>query len=181
MPGGAAFKEGISMKNGEIGMKVRIAYLRDGVYGEPKTEGSVEYATRGSAAVDLRACIGEPVTIYPVGDNPIGLPTRALIKTGIAIELPECYAALVLARSGLAIKHGISLANGVGLIDSDYRGEVGVELINFGSEPFQVNPGDRVAQLMIVPYERVMFEAVTYEKLGVTERGRGGFGSTGRA
>jgi len=128
-------------------------------------------ATEGSAAYDLRVWPDEPVTLE-VGE------IKAL-PTGIAIEPEDANtAALVLGRSGLGTKHGITLANSVGLIDSDYRGELRVSLINRGSEPFTVNPGDRVAQLMFVPVmPTVLTEA---EELGDTQRGTGGFGSTGK-
>ena len=129
------------------------------------------YASAGAAAMDLHACVDEPVTI-PAGG-------RAVIPTGIAIALPSAdYAALVFARSGLGIKKGVCLSNGVGVIDSDYRGEIGVGLVNLGSEPYTVQPGDRIAQLMVVP---VVQPTVTVaEDLDETDRGAGGFGSTGR-
>lgn len=130
------------------------------------------YATDGSAAVDLRAAIEEdsPVTIAP-GE-------RALIPTGIAIA-PESreVVAILAARSGLAIKKGIRLSNGIGVIDADYRGEICVGLHNTGSEPFVVNRGDRIAQMMFMPvYSAEFIEA---QSLDETARGAGGFGSTG--
>ena len=129
------------------------------------------YATPGSAAMDLHACIDEPVNI-PAGE-------RRTLPTGIAIALtsPD-YAALVYARSGLGIKHGVAPANCVGVIDSDYRGEILVGLQNSGGEDFVVRPGDRIAQLMIAPV--VQAEVVLTEELDETQRGAGGFGSTGR-
>ena len=129
------------------------------------------YATPGSAAMDLHACMEEAVVI-PAGG-------RKVIPTGIAIALPSPdYVALVFARSGLGIKHGIAPANCVGVIDSDYRGEIGVGLVNLGDAPYTVQPGDRIAQLMVVP---VVQPAVTVvDDLDETERGAGGFGSTGR-
>ena len=129
------------------------------------------YASAGAAAMDLHACVDEPITI-PAGG-------RAVIPTGIAIALPSAqYVALVFARSGLAVKHGLALSNGVGVIDSDYRGEIGVGLVNLGDAPYTVQPGDRIAQLMVVP---VVQPAVTVvDDLDETERGAGGFGSTGR-
>ena len=129
------------------------------------------YATAGAAAMDLCACMEEPVTLAPGG--------RQGIPTGIAIALPSAdYAALVFARSGLGIKKGVCLSNGVGVIDSDYRGEIGVGLVNLGREPYTVQPGDRIAQLMVVP---VVQPTVTVaEDLDETDRGAGGFGSTGR-
>ena len=128
-------------------------------------------ATEGSAGLDLAACIDEPVTIAP----------RALVRipTGIAIALPSPdYVALVFARSGLGIKHGVSLSNGVGVIDSDYRGEIAVGLTNLSNTPYTVQPGDRIAQLAVVPVARP--ELVWTEDLEDTGRGAGGFGSTGR-
>ena len=130
------------------------------------------YATPGSAGMDLRACIDEAVTILP-GE-------RGLIPTGLAIALPGPeWVALVYARSGLAIKHGLAPANCVGAIDSDYRGEIVVGLLNSSKEPYTVEPGERVAQLVIMPVTQA---AVTVtDVLDETERGAGGFGSTGRS
>ena len=129
------------------------------------------YASAGAAALDLHACLEEPVTLAPSG--------RVTIPTGIAIALPSpAYVALVFARSGLGIKRGIALSNGVGVIDSDYRGEICVGLQNSGREPYTVQPGDRIAQLAVVPVLQVELEQV--ESLDETERGAGGFGSTGR-
>lgn len=129
------------------------------------------FATPGSAAMDLYACLDGDV-VLPAG-------ARQLLPTGIAIALPGAdYVALICARSGLAARHGITMANGVGVIDSDYRGEIGVGLVNLGDAPYTVQPGDRIAQLMVVP---VVQPAVTVvEDLDETERGAGGFGSTGR-
>ncbi len=127
------------------------------------------YATEGSAGLDLRACIDAPITIKQGG--------RALIPSGIAIELPTDCVALVFARSGLAIKHGLALANGVGVIDSDYRGEIAVGLINQGEEDFVVSPGERIAQLAVMPVLQPKLELT--DTLSDTERGAGGFGSTG--
>ena len=128
------------------------------------------YATPGSAAMDLCACVDEPVEIAP----------RALVSipTGIAIALPSpAYVALVFARSGLGIRHGISLSNGVGVIDSDYRGEILVGLQNSGGSEFTIRPGDRIAQLMVVPVVQPRLRLV--DELDETGRGAGGFGSTG--
>lgn len=129
------------------------------------------YATAGAAAMDLCACIDAPVTI--------GAGKRAVVSTGIAIALPsKDYVALLFARSGLGIKKGICLANGVGVIDSDYRGEIRVGLANTSQEDYTVMPGDRIAQLMITP---VVCPSVSFvEELDETERGAGGLGSTGR-
>ena len=129
------------------------------------------YATEGAAAMDLCACIDAPVTIPPLG--------RKVVPTGIAIALPSPeYAALLFARSGLGIKKGIALANGVGVIDSDYRGEIAVGLINLSDRDYTVQPGDRIAQLMIAPVARPRLHFV--DTLDETERGEGGLGSTGR-
>lgn len=129
------------------------------------------YATPGSAAMDLHACVDEAVTI-PAGG-------RAVIPTGLAIALPSAdYVALVFARSGLGIKHGVAPANCVGVIDSDYRGEVMVGLQNSGKEDYTISPGDRIAQLMITPVVQAQVRLV--DELDETERGAGGFGSTGQ-
>ena len=131
-----------------------------------------EYATSGSAAVDLRAALEEDevVTLAP--------GARALIPTGLAIS-PESsgYVAIIAARSGLGIKKGVSLSNGIGVIDSDYRGEICVGLINHGEEPFEVRRGDRIAQMMFMPVETANF--IITDTLDETERGAGGFGHTG--
>ena len=129
------------------------------------------YATAGAAAMDLHACVDEAVTI-PAGQ-------RRVIPTGIAIALPSAdYVALVFARSGLGIKHGIAPANCVGVIDSDYRGEVMVGLQNSGQEDYVIQPGDRIAQLMITPVVQAQIQMV--DQLDDTARGSGGFGSTGK-
>lgn len=129
------------------------------------------FATAGAAAMDLCACVDEPVTLV-AGE-------RTLIPTGIAIALPDpAYVALVFARSGLGIKKGVCLSNGVGVIDSDYRGEIGVGLVNLSGESYTIRPGDRIAQLMVVPVVQPTLSFV--DELDETERGRGGFGSTGR-
>lgn len=127
------------------------------------------YETEGSAGADLRAYLDEPVTLMP-GE-------RKLIPTGLYVELPKGIEAQVRARSGLSIKHGIGLVNGVGTVDSDYRGEWNVPLINFSDEPYTINDGDRIAQVVFSRYERASFESV--EKINETERGDGGFGHTG--
>ena len=129
------------------------------------------YASAGAAAMDLHACIDEAVTLAPGG--------RAFLPTGIAIALPSAeYVALVFDRSGLGIKHGIALSNGVGVTDSDYRGEIGVGLVNLSGTPYTVAPGDRIAQLAVVPVVRAALTPV--EELDETARGAGGFGSTGK-
>ncbi len=131
-----------------------------------------EYATSGSAAVDLRAALdeGQTVTLAP-GE-------RALIPTGLAIS-PESseVVAIIAGRSGLGVKKGVSLSNGIGVIDSDYRGEIQVGLINHGSEPFEINRGDRIAQMMFLPVLQADFTVCT--ELDETDRGSGGFGHTG--
>ena len=140
----------------------------------PKIGGEIPYpfyASAGAAAMDLHACLDEPVTIGP------GELVR--IPTGIAIALPSpAYVALVFARSGLGVKHGIALSNGVGVIDSDYRGEISVGLCNFSSEPYTIQPGERIAQLVVAPVCLPVVEEV--EELTQTARGEGGFGSTGK-
>ncbi len=128
-------------------------------------------ATEGSAGADLCAAIGSPVTVQP--------HTAAQIPTGIAVELPSNeYAAFVFARSGLSRKHGLAPVNGVGVIDSDYRGEIIVALVNQFDEPHTVMPGERIAQLVIMPVVPAVFERT--EELSDTDRGAGGFGSTGK-
>lgn len=131
-----------------------------------------EYATAGSAAVDLRAALEEgEVVSLEVG-------ARALIPTGISISPASSgYVAIVAARSGLGIKKGVSLSNGIGVIDSDYRGEICVGLINHGDEPFEIRRGDRIAQMMFLPVETAQF--IVCDELDETERGAGGFGHTG--
>ena len=127
-------------------------------------------ATEGSAGLDLCACIDAPLTLNS-GDT-------ALIPTGLAIELPSSqYGAFVFARSGLSIKHGIGLLNAVGVIDSDYRGEIKVGVINQIKEPYTIEPGERIAQLVIMPVATLPAEEA--QTLGESERGAGGFGSTG--
>ncbi|MBS6217727.1 MAG: dUTP diphosphatase [Clostridiales bacterium] len=129
------------------------------------------YASAGAAGMDLCACTDEPVTIAP--------RQIASLPTGIAIALPSAnYVALVFARSGLGVKHGVALANGVGVIDSDYRGEIRVGLVNQSDVPYTIQPGDRVAQLAVMPVVQARLERV--ETLDETERGAGGFGSTGK-
>ena len=129
------------------------------------------YATEGAAAMDLCACVDGEVTVAP----------RALVSipTGIAIALPSAeYVALVFARSGLGIKHGVCLSNGVGVIDSDYRGEIRVGLTNLSDTPYTISPGDRIAQLAVVPV--VQARLTVCDELPESGRGAGGFGSTGR-
>ena len=128
------------------------------------------FATAGSAAMDLCACIDEPVTI-PAGG-------RVAVPSGIAIALPSAdYVALVFARSSMGVKKGICLANGVGVIDSDYRGEIMVALHNSGDSDYTIQPGDRIAQLMLTPV--IQASVTLVDELDDTARGAGGFGSTG--
>ena len=128
-------------------------------------------ATDGSAGMDLYACMEESVTLAP--------GQLAVIPTGIAIELPDnTCAAFLYARSGLGVKHGICLANGVGVIDSDYRGEICAGLCNVSDTPYTIEPDERVAQMVIAPV--LTPEIVEVDQLGDTERGAGGFGSTGK-
>jgi len=128
-------------------------------------------ATPGSAGLDLYACIPEPVTVAARG--------HMLIPTGIAIALPTAdWAAFVFARSGLAVKHGLGLLNGVGVIDSDYRGEIAVGLVNQSDTAYTIQPGERVAQLVVMPV--CLPVPLEVESLAETERGAGGFGSTGK-
>lgn len=150
----------------KINIKVKIVSPRI-----KETSDLPQYATPGSAGMDLRACCEEPV-IIPAGG-------RGKIPTGIAIEIPNPeIVALVFPRSGLASKHGISLSNAVGVIDSDYRGEIICLMKNESDTDFTVNPGDRIAQLAFFPVLQVHWEEVA--ELEDTTRGNGGFGSTGR-
>jgi dUTP pyrophosphatase len=127
------------------------------------------YKTEGSAGADLRACLDESVTLAP-GE-------RTAIPTGLCIELPCGYEAQVRPRSGLALQKGLTCLNSPGTVDSDYRGELKVILVNLGSDPATIESGDRIAQLVIAPVVRARFEKA--ESIGSTERGSGGFGSTG--
>lgn len=128
------------------------------------------YETIASAGMDLRAFVDAPSTLKPL--------ERAIVKTGLFIELPVGYEAQVRPRSGLAAKYGITVLNAPGTIDADYRGEIGVILVNLSNEEFTIQSGERVAQLVIAKHERASWEEV--EALGETSRGEGGFGSTGR-
>lgn len=127
------------------------------------------YATEHSAGMDVRANLESPVTLVPM--------QRVLVPTGLRIALPHGYECQIRPRSGLALKHGITVANAPGTIDADYRGEIGVILINLSSEPFVINDGERICQMVIAPYSRVEWEPA--ESLDATERGEGGFGHTG--
>ncbi|MDO5971988.1 dUTP diphosphatase [Flavivirga aquimarina] len=127
------------------------------------------YETIASAGMDLRADISEPITLKPL--------ERIIVKTGLFIELPIGFEAQVRPRSGLAAKKGITVLNAPGTIDADYRGEIGVILVNLSNEEFTIENGERVAQLVIAKHERA--EWITVEELSETSRGEGGFGSTG--
>ncbi|MBR3527578.1 MAG: dUTP diphosphatase [Bacteroidales bacterium] len=142
-------------------MKVKI--VNKSAYHSPS------YATPYSAGVDLKANIAEPVTL--------GSLERTMIPTGLFIQLPEGYEAQVRPRSGLAAKHGITVTNSPGTIDADYRGEVCVLLVNLSKDPFTIEPGERIAQMVIARHEHVEWEEV--ERLDESSRGTGGFGSTG--
>ena len=143
-------------------MKVRI--INDSRWDAPS------YATEGSAGVDLKANIDDPITLAPL--------QRVVVPTGLRIALPKGTEAQVRPRSGLAAKHGITVLNTPGTIDADYRGEVGVILINLSDKDFVINPGGRIAQMVLARYERFEWEEV--EQLDSTSRGEGGLGSTGR-
>ncbi|MBB6216530.1 dUTP pyrophosphatase [Anaerosolibacter carboniphilus] len=143
--------------------QIKIKIKRDGI-ALPK------YETNNASGMDLQADLSSEIILRP-GE-------RALIPTGIHIELPEGLEAQVRARSGLAIKHGIGLINGIGTIDSDYRGEIKVPIINWGNEDFTIQNGDRIAQLVICKYERINW--IPVEDLSETKRGTGGFGHTGK-
>ncbi|MBR5435899.1 MAG: dUTP diphosphatase [Muribaculaceae bacterium] len=128
-----------------------------------------QYATASAAGMDLRASLDEPITLRPL--------ERRLIPTGLRIELPQGYECQIRPRSGLALKHGISIVNAPGTIDADYRGEIGVILINLSDTDFIVNPGERICQMVVAPYTRVAWQQV--DELGATDRGEGGFGHSG--
>ncbi len=128
-----------------------------------------KYETTGSAGMDLHANIDSEILLKPMG--------RVLVKTGLFMALPEGYEAQIRPRSGLAYKKGLTVLNSPGTIDADYRGEIGVILINLSEEPFIIKDGERIAQMVIAPYTRA--ELINVEVLSSTERGIGGFGSTG--
>ena len=129
-----------------------------------------EYQTPLSAGLDIRANLDESVTLRPL--------ERAMIPTGLFVELPEGCEMQIRPRSGLAAKHGITVLNSPGTIDADYRGEIKVILVNFSNEPFTIESGERIAQMIVARYEQIEWQPV--EELGATERGAGGFGSTGK-
>ncbi len=142
-------------------MKVKI--INESSFSLPK------YETNGSAGLDLQANIKESIELKPLD--------RVLVPTGIFLSIPKGYEGQIRGRSGLALKYGITLANGIGTIDSDYRGEIKIILINLGKENFIIDRGDRIAQLIFMKYEQVDFEEVDF--LDDTQRGIGGFGHTG--
>ena len=143
-------------------MKIRIV--------NKSTNALPQYATSQSAGIDLRANLAEPVVLKPM--------ERKLIPTGLFIELPEGYEAQIRPRSGLALKHGITVLNTPGTIDADYRGEIGVILINLSNEDFTIEHGERICQMVIARHEQA--EWIQVEELNETERGAGGFGHTGK-
>ena len=131
------------------------------------------YASKNAAGMDLRADLKEPVVLQPL--------ERRLIPTGLFIELPADCEAQVRPRSGLALKHGITVLNSPGTIDADYRGEVGVILVNLSQEPFEIQPGERIAQLVVAKFQQEeITEVASLEELSDTERGAGGFGHSGK-
>ena len=135
-----------------------------------KTGNMPSYETVGSAGADLRACLDEPITMMP-GE-------RRLIPTGMYVELPDGVETQIRARPGLSIRHGITMINGVGTVDSDYRGEWNVPMVNLGQEPYTINDGDRIAQAVFSRYEKADF--ILVDEVNDTSRGGGGFGSTGK-
>lgn len=128
------------------------------------------YATSGSAGLDLQAAIDSPVTLLPM--------ERCLMPTGLIFHIPEGYEVQLRARSGLAVKHGITLVNGIGTIDSDYRNEVKVGLINLGAEAYTITPGERICQMVVSPVQQV--ELIEIQETCLVESRQGGFGSTGK-
>lgn len=143
--------------------KIKVKVINKSGYDLP------EYKTPQSAGMDLRANIDEAVTLEPI--------SRVLVKTGLFIALPEGYEAQIRPRSGLALKHGITVLNTPGTVDADYRGEIMVLLINLSNTTFIINPGDRIAQMVIARHEQAEFTLV--DELDDTERGEGGMGHTG--
>ena len=144
-------------------MEIKITILKHGPEDIPK------YATQGSAGMDIQAAIDKPIIVKP--------GKRILIPTGFKVEIPENFEIQVRPRSGLAIKHGISVLNSPGTIDSDYRGEIGVILINHGDTDFKINPFDRIAQIVVTQIIKV--NIIKNDDLSKTQRGSGGFGPTG--
>jgi len=128
-----------------------------------------EYQTAGAAGADIHACIDEPITLQPL--------ERRMIPTGLSMAIPVGYEVQIRARSGMSIKHGITMVNGIGTVDADYRGELGVLVINLGQEAFTIEPGMRIAQMVVAKYEVAAWNEV--EVLDETDRGVGGYGSSG--
>lgn len=128
-----------------------------------------EYQTAGAAGADIHACIDAPITLQPL--------ERRMIPTGLSMAIPIGYEVQIRARSGMSIKHGITMVNGIGTIDADYRGEVGVLAINLSDQAFTIEPGMRIAQMVVAKYETIGWNEV--ESLDETERGAGGYGSSG--
>jgi len=143
-------------------MEVKVKKLRDGAT-------LPEYQTDQAAAMDIHACIDAPIVVGPL--------ERFMVPTGLAFEIPEGYEMQIRARSGMSIKHGITMVNGVGTIDADYRGELSVLMINLSNENFTIEPDMRVAQMLVTKFEKVSWKLA--EDLSETSRGLGGFGSTG--
>jgi len=143
-------------------MKIDIVKLRP-------TAVLPEYQTAGAAGADIHACIDEPITLQPL--------ERRMIPTGLSMAIPIGYEVQIRARSGMSIKHGITMVNGIGTIDADYRGEVGVLAINLSQDAFTIEPGMRIAQMVVAKYETIGWNEV--EALDETDRGVGGYGSSG--
>lgn len=130
-----------------------------------------DYQTAGASGADLHACLDEPIVLEPM--------ERRMVPTGLAMAIPEGFEVQIRARSGLSIKHGITAINGVGTIDSDYRGEIGLLLVNLSNETFTIEPGMRISQMVLSKYEKITWQEVS--NLDETARGSGGFGSTGHS
>lgn len=143
---------------------IQLPVINDSPYDLPA------YATVSSAGLDLKAVLDQPISLQPL--------ERKIIGTGLKIALPEGFEAQVRPRSGLAAKHGITVLNAPGTIDADYRGEIGVILVNLSNEAVEISPGERIAQLVVARYTQVNWQKVT--SLDTTDRGEGGFGSTGK-
>lgn len=143
---------------------IQLPVINDSPYDLPA------YATVSSAGLDLKAFLDQPITLHPL--------ERKIIGTGLKIALPEGFEAQVRPRSGLAAKHGITVLNAPGTIDADYRGEIGVILVNLSNEAVEIAPGERIAQLVVAQYTQVDWQRVI--SLNTTDRGEGGFGSTGK-
>jgi dUTP pyrophosphatase len=143
---------------------IQLAVINESPYELPA------YATASSAGLDLKAALDQAITLRPL--------ERKIIGTGLKIALPEGYEAQVRPRSGLAAKHGLTVLNAPGTIDADYRGEIGVILVNLSNKAVEINPGERIAQLVVAQYTQVDWQVV--EALDSTDRGEGGFGSTGK-